>query len=226
MTHHPKNNHRTETTDANVIPDTFHGTVYTCPMHPEVRRAEPGDCPKCNMHLVPEGSEETQRHSHEHGHGHGGRSASVADPKTEVKGGTYDKVPDGYDGAVYTCPMHAEVRQTKPGSCPICGMGLELESAAMVEDGPNPELVDFTRRFWVGAVLTVPLLVLTMSPYVGAGWIREIFGEPTTPWIEFALGTPVILWSGWPFFTRGWTSFRTMKLNMFSLIAMGIAAML
>ena len=127
MTHHPKNNHRTETTDANVIPDTFHGTVYTCPMHPEVRRAEPGDCPKCNMHLVPEGSEETQRHSHEHGHGHGGRSASVADPKTEVKGGTYDKVPDGYDGAVYTCPMHAEVRQTKPGSCPICGMGLELE---------------------------------------------------------------------------------------------------
>ena len=224
MTHHPKNNHRTETTDANVIPDTFHGTVYTCPMHPEVRRAEPGDCPKCNMHLVPEGSEETQRHSHEHGHGHGGRSASVADPKTEVKGGTYDKVPDGYDGAVYTCPMHAEVRQTKPGSCPICGMGLELESAAMVEDGPNPELVDFTRRFWVGAVLTVPLLVLTMSPYVGAGWIREIFGERTTLWIEFALGTPVILWSGWPFFTRGWTSFRTMKLNMFSLIAMGIAA--
>jgi Cu+-exporting ATPase len=224
MTQHPENNHRPEATDANVIPDTFDGTVYTCPMHPEVRRTAPGDCPKCNMHLVPEGSEETQEHNHEHGHGHVGHSGAATGARAAVKGGTYDKVPDGYEGAVYTCPMHPEVRQTKPGSCPICGMGLELESATMSDDGPNPELVDFTRRLWVGAVLTVPLLILTMSPYIGAGWIREIFGERTTLWIEFALGTPVILWSGWPFFTRGWTSFRTMKLNMFSLIAMGITA--
>ncbi|MFT6657430.1 MAG: Cu+-exporting ATPase [Maritalea sp.] len=103
-------------------------------------------------------------------------------------------------------------------------MGLELESAAAGDEGPNLELIDFTRRFWVGVVLTIPLLILTMSPYVGAGWIREILGERTTLWVEFVLGTPVILWSGWPFFTRGWTSFRTMKLNMFSLIAMGISA--
>ena len=204
------------------IPADFAGTVYTCPMHPEIRRTKPGDCPKCNMHLVPEGSDGHSGHDH---HARTGQpAASGAEVEAKRGGGDYDKVPPAYDGAVYTCPMHAEVRQTKPGSCPICGMGLELESATMVEDGPNPELIDFTRRFWVGTVLTIPLLILTMSPYVGAGWIREIFGERTTLWIEFALGTPVILWSGWPFFTRGWTSFRTMNLNMFSLIAMGVAA--
>jgi len=204
--------------EADTIADGEDGTIYTCPMHPEIRRTEPGDCPKCNMHLVPEGSAADHGHDHcAHSHNHG----SAAEP---VQAGKYNAVPANYAGAVYTCPMHPDVRQTEPGSCPICGMGLELESAAMAEDGPNPELVDFTRRFWVGAVLTIPLLILTMSPYVGAGWIRDIFGERTTLWIEFALGTPVILWSGWPFFTRGWTSFRTMNLNMFSLIGMGISA--
>ena len=138
--------------------------------------------------------------------------------------GRYNLVPAGYDGPVYTCPMHPQVRQPKMGSCPICGMGLELESAAMVDDGPNPELVDFTRRFWVGAVLTLPLLILTMGPYVGWPGVREIFGERTTLWIELVLGTPVVLWSGWPFLERGWNSFRTWNLNMFSLIGMGVLA--
>ena len=110
------------------------------------------------------------------------------------------------------------------GSCPICGMGLELESAAMAEEGPNPELVDFTRRFWVGTILTIPLLVMTMGPYLGWSGVREIFGERTTLWIELALGTPVVLWSGWPFLVRGWNSFRTWNLNMFSLIGMGVLA--
>lgn len=141
-----------------------------------------------------------------------------------VKGGKYDKVPEGFSGTVYTCPMHPEVRQPKAGSCPICGMGLEAETASLSDDGPNPELVDFTRRFWVGAVLTIPLLILTMSPFVGLTAVREFFGERTTLWIEFALGTPVILWSGWPFFVRGFQSFRNMQLNMFSLIAMGTGA--
>ena len=138
--------------------------------------------------------------------------------------GRYDLVPAGYDGPIYTCPMHPQVRQPKMGSCPICGMGLELESAAMVDDGPNPELVDFTRRFWVGAVLTLPLLILTMGPYVGWPGVREIFGERTTLWIELVLGTPVVLWNGWPFLERGWNSFRTWNLNMFSLIGMGVLA--
>ncbi|EAU44327.1 copper-translocating P-type ATPase [Salipiger bermudensis HTCC2601] len=103
-------------------------------------------------------------------------------------------------------------------------MGLELESATMTADEPNPELIDFTRRFWIGAGLTVPLLVFTMGPYLGAPGVREVFGERATLWIELFLGTPVVWWCGWPFLQRGWTSFRSMKLNMFSLVAMGVMA--
>ncbi|MBO6548544.1 MAG: cadmium-translocating P-type ATPase [Rhizobiales bacterium] len=154
--------------------------------------------------------------THDHHHASGDKP---------VKGGKHDKVPEGFSGTVYTCPMHPEVRNPGPGSCPICGMGLEPEKAAIGEDeGPNPELVDFTRRFWVGTVLTIPLLILAMSPFVGLTAIREFFGERTTLWIELVLGTPVILWSGWPFFVRGYHSFRTMNLNMFSLIGMGTGA--
>ena len=153
----------------------------------------------------------------QHTHSHRG-------PDDSGESGNHDTVPAGHTGVVYTCPMHSTVRQTQPGSCPLCGMGLEPESAAMAEDGPNPELVDFTRRFRVGAVLTLPLLVLAMGPFVGLGGVREAFGERAALWIEVLLGTPVVLWCGWPFLTRGWSSFRTMNLNMFSLIAMGVMA--
>ena len=191
---------------------------YTCPMHPEVRQPGPGACPKCGMTLVPENAQGQDKGHACHGDGHHVPDATAA------KDGRYDKVPSGYSGPVYTCPMHPQVRQTKQGSCPICGMGLELESGAMQDEGPNPELVDFTRRFWVGAILTVPLLVLTMAPFVGLSSVRTFFGERAAMWLEFALATPVILWSGWPFFERGWKSFRTWNLNMFSLIGMGVAA--
>nr|WP_232222558.1 copper-translocating P-type ATPase [Paracoccus sphaerophysae] len=205
--------------------------VHVCPMHPEVRQPGPGRCPKCGMHLVPEAKASGAAagpacHGHEH-HGHGASAHHADGHDTAARpepGKTYDHVPPGWTGAVYTCPMHPEVRQTEAGSCPICGMGLELESAAMVDNGPNPELVDFTRRFWVGAALTVPLLVLTMGPLVGLGGVRSIFGERATLWIELILGTPVVLWSGWPFLVRGWRSFRSGNLNMFSLIAMGVMA--
>ena len=136
----------------------------------------------------------------------------------------YDGVPEGYVGAVYTCPMHLQVRQTTPGSCPICGMTLELESARAVEEGPSPELVDFTRRFWIGVLLTVPLLVLTMGPYLALAGVRAGLGERAAVWLELALGTPVVLWCGWPFLVRAWDSFRTRNLNMFSLIGMGVMA--
>ena len=127
-------------------------------------------------------------------------------------------------GTIYTCPMHPEIEQVGPGDCPICGMALEPKGVPTGDEGPNPELVDFTRRFWVGVVLTVPLLILTMPPYIGYPQMREYLGEQTSLWIEVIIGSPVILWSGWPFFVRGYKSFRTMNLNMFSLIGMGVGA--
>lgn len=127
-------------------------------------------------------------------------------------------------GTKYTCPMHPQIVRDGPGDCPICGMALEPMGVPSAEEGPNPELVDFKRRFWIGGALTLPLLVLTMGPYVGLGFLREIFGERATLWIELAFGTPVILWSGWPFFVRGAKSVINRSLNMFTLIAMGVGA--
>ncbi|TKR53539.1 copper-translocating P-type ATPase [Allopusillimonas ginsengisoli] len=177
------------------------------------------------MFLVSESevSDEThQGHNHEMDHGH--TTHAHGPVPGGVKGGQYDTVPQGYSGTVYTCPMHAEVRRTEPGSCPICGMGLEPETVSLEDDGPNPELVDFTRRFWVGAVLTIPILVLAMGPYVGFTYLMQAFGERTSLLIELVLATPVVLWSGWPFFVRGYNSLRTLNLNMFSLISMGVGA--
>ncbi len=141
------------------------------------------------------------------------------------RGGAHDRVPAGYHGPVYTCPMHPQVRQPGPGSCPICGMALERETpVAAADEEPNPELTDFTRRFWIGAILTVPVLLLAMGPMVGLGAPRNALGEGAAQWAELALATPVVLWCGWPFLVRGWQSFRSWNLNMFSLIAMGVTA--
>ncbi|MAO01221.1 MAG: copper-translocating P-type ATPase [Roseovarius sp.] len=173
------------------------------------------------MFLAPEG--ESMDHAH-HGHDHSGHSHAHGAATVGVKGGEYDTVPEGYTGTIYTCPMHAEVRHPGPGSCPICGMGLEPATVSAEDEGPNPELVDFTRRFWVGAVLTIPVLILAMGPFVGFTFFKELLGERTSLWLELVMSTPVILWSGWPFFVRGYHSFRTMNLNMFSLIGMGVGA--
>nr|MBA3325168.1 copper-translocating P-type ATPase [Paracoccaceae bacterium] len=124
---------------------------------------------------------------------------------------------------VYTCPMHPQIEQIGPGDCPICGMALEPKGVPTGEAGPNPELVDFRRRFAVGAALTIPLVVIAMAPMLGLPLGRWT-GERALRWAELILATPVILWSGWPFLVRGWKSFRTMNLNMFSLIAMGVSA--
>lgn len=153
----------------------------------------------------------------------GCRTKFIAAPEQHL-GHSRSKPEAGSKSTWYTCPMHPEVRQLGPGACPICGMALEPESGVREDDGPDPELIDFKRRFWVGAALSLPLLLLTMGPMLGLGGVREIFGERATLWIELALGTPVVFYSGWPFLGRGWRSFRTMKLNMFSLIAMGVMA--
>ena len=118
--------------------------------------------------------------------------------------------------AVYTCPMHPEVRQQGPGACPKCGMALEPE-VPTAEEGPNHELTDMTRRFWVSAALAIPLLVLSMSDMLGFA----VLPASARVWVEMALATPVVVWGGWPFFQRGWDSLRNRSLNMFTLIAIG-----
>ena len=148
----------------------------------------------------------------------------VADPEHYISGAHRKTAENAPSGTLFTCPMHPEIVQEGPGTCPICGMALEPMGVPSGDEGPNPELVDFRRRFWIGAVLTVPLLVLTMGPFVGLGFIRDMMGERTTLWIELALGTPVILWAGWPFFVRGWNSVVSRNLNMFTLIGMGVGA--
>lgn len=124
-------------------------------------------------------------------------------------------------GIIYTCPMHPEIRQEGPGNCPICGMALEPVGATL-EEGPNPELVDMTRRFWIGLVLSVPLLVLEMGSHIPGLGIHDLVPPRVSVWVQFLLGTPVVLWAGWPLLERGWRSFMNRSLNMFSLIALGV----
>jgi len=123
-------------------------------------------------------------------------------------------------GAIYTCPMHPQIRQPGPGNCPICGMTLEpVEVSA--EATPNHELADMTRRFWVGLVLALPVFILEMGSHVPALGLHGLVPPQTSIWIQFALSTPVVLWAGWPFFQRGWASLVSRNLNMFTLIALG-----
>jgi P-type Cu+ transporter len=122
-------------------------------------------------------------------------------------------------GTIYTCPMHPQIRQVGPGTCPICGMTLEPVDAAVGTES-NPELVDMSRRFWGGLILAAPVFALEMGGHVGA--LMPLLGERTSEWIQFALATPVVLWAGWPFFQRGWASLVSRQLNMFTLIAMGV----
>jgi Cu+-exporting ATPase len=128
--------------------------------------------------------------------------------------------PQAAEGTIWTCPMHPEIRRDGPGSCPICGMALEpLEPVA--EEGPNPELIDMSRRFWVSLALSVPLLAITMGAEL-LGW--ELVPMRLSNWLQLALATPVVLWGGWPFFDRFWASLKTRNLNMFTLIGLGVGA--
>ncbi|MBI1424295.1 MAG: heavy metal translocating P-type ATPase [Gammaproteobacteria bacterium] len=158
------------------------GTVYTCPMHPEIRQPGPGACPKGGMALEPE-------------------------------------TPTISTTVEYTCPMHPEIVRSEPGSCPICGMALEPRNAA-TED--NSELHDMTRRFWFSVVLALPVFVLAMGADLMPQALPGFLSMRVLQWIEFALATPVVLWSGAPLFQRGWASLVNRHLNMFTLIGLGV----
>lgn len=125
------------------------------------------------------------------------------------------------DGATFTCPMHPEIRQKGPGTCPICGMALEPETVSLNDD-PNPELADMTRRFWVGLALTLPVFFLEMGAHLFE--LHALMVPKVSNWVQLVLATPVVLWAGWPFFERGWASLRTRNFNMFTLIALGTGA--
>lgn len=126
-------------------------------------------------------------------------------------------------GTQYTCPMHPEIIRDKPGSCPICGMALEPMGVPTGDEGPNPELVDFTRRFWVSAALSAPLLIFAMAPMLGLSFESLIDGRTKT-WAELALASPVVLWAAFPFFHRGWESVVNRSPNMWTLISLGVGA--
>ena len=160
------------------------GTVYTCPMHPEVRQEGPGACPFCGMALEP---------------------LTVAVPRMRT---------------TYVCPMHPEIVQSEPGTCPICGMALEPRTVSLEEE-ENPELADMTRRFWSSLLLTVPLLLLAMSEMLPGRPVYHALSARLLTWVQLVFATPVVLWGGWPFFTRGWASLVNRSLNMFTLIAIG-----
>ncbi len=200
MNHHPHHHGRADGEQAPA------GTIYTCPMHPQVRQNQLGRCPKCQMHLVPE---DKVNAGHTHAHEHAGAAAEpepVAAPVAAAPAGT-----------IYTCPMHPEVQQDHPGNCPKCGMTLEPIIPMDAED--NHELMDFQRRFWWTLPLTVIVTVLAMFGH-RLGW----FAMATQSWIELVLSLPVVLWTGWPFFGRGWRSVVQRSPNMWTLIGLGTGA--
>ncbi len=148
----------------------------------------------------------------------GCRGKFIAAPLTYLDPGSVSAAPVAVpEGAIYTCPMHPQIRQVGPGSCSICGMALE-PVAVSAETGPNPELADMTRRFWIGLALTLPVFTLEMGGHLTG--LHHWLGQKTSNWLQLVLATPVVLWAGWPFFEQGWASLKSRNLNMFTLIAM------
>ena len=202
--HHPAQHHHL---------DARPGQPVAAPAHAPVKD------PVCGMSVDPQNA----RHSLQHA----GQTFSfcsarcrerfAATPATYLAGAAATPAP-APAGTIYTCPMHPEVRQVGPGFCPICGMALEPAEAEAAA-GPNPELVDMTRRFWFGLVLTLPVFVLEMAGHVAN--LHMALSPQLANWVQLLLATPVVLWAGAPFFVRGWASLKGGNLNMFTLIAMG-----
>jgi len=179
--------------------------------------------PVCGMTVDPATSKHRLEHAGTTYHfcSAGCRAKFTADPAQYLVPGP--KTSPARPGVTYTCPMHPQIRQQGPGSCPICGMALEpLQATA--EATPNHELADMTRRFWIGLALTLPVFILEMGSHIPALGMHSLVPMRASIWIQFALSTPVVLWAGWPFFQRGWASLVSRNLNMFTLIALGTGA--
>jgi Cu+-exporting ATPase len=178
--------------------------------------------PVCGMTVDPHKT--PHRHQHQGRNYYfcsgGCRAKFAADPGKYLKPSDQPAAPVP-EGTIYTCPMHPEIRQVGPGSCPICGMALEPELAT-ADTGPNPELADMTRRFWIALALSIPVMMLEMGGHLFG--LHRLLDQTTSNWIQLAFASPVVLWAGWPFYVRGWQSLVTRNLNMFTLIAMGTGA--
>ena len=222
-------------------------TYYFCSQHCLAKfKEDPEKFLKSQGH--PEHAHQTVQ-AHTHGHGQSLPHAAIAKPKSDETGyGAYvcpmdPDVRESKPGACpkcgmalepatiaapvtrteYVCPMHPEIVRPEPGSCPICGMALERRTVSL-EDQPNPELIDMTRRFWISAGLSLPLFILAMSDMLPGQPLQQLVSPRLLTWIQFVIATPVVLWGGWPFFVRGWDSIVNRSLNMFTLIAIGVGA--
>lgn len=176
--------------------------------------------PVCGMNVDPQ---KTAHHATHADHDHhfcsvGCREKFVANPERYLSQ-SVGRVVEAPAGSIWTCPMHPEIRQDRPGACPICGMALEPE-VVTADAGPSAELTDMSRRFWVAMALTLPVFVLEMGAHLFPA-LHHLVPMKLSIWIQFVLATPVVLWAGWPFFERAWASLKTRNLNMFTLIAMG-----
>lgn len=218
-----------------VVDSSAGPTIYTCPMHPEIRQDGPGSCPICHMTLVPvEGGASDDGSQNSIGaagaafcchsqatipaaaqDGHEGHDHCQHDPHANVGP---PPVAKAGEAVIYTCPMHPQIRQQGPGSCPICGMALEPEIITL-DEPENHELNDMTRRLWIATALSVPVAILAMGAHFG---LSNFVPETVSLWIQMILATPVAIGCGWPFLVRGWDSLKTRHFNMFTLIALGV----
>jgi Cu+-exporting ATPase len=200
----------------------------------------------CSEHCRRKFKSMEDHHDHSHHHGHAHVHGAPVKPSSAAKyycpmcsgvesnepgdcpkcGMALERNPAWQPQAktIYTCPMHPEIRQDKPGNCPICGMALEPIASAPDAEEEHSEARDMFRRFWISSVLTVPVLLLAMGHLIPGLHLDRWINPRLNQWIQFALSTPVVLWAGWPFFVRGWRSVRTLHLNMFTLIALGVGA--
>jgi P-type Cu+ transporter len=200
---------------------TDHAEPHATCAHGHGHTPAPATDPVCGMRVDPATAK--HRATHEGSEfffcSAGCRTKFVAEPAKYLAPGPASPPPReaAPAGAIFTCPMHPEVRQVGPGACPICGMALEPLVATGEEGGE--ELADMSRRFWIGLALTVPVFLLEMGGHLTG--LMHAIPRATSNWIQLLLATPVVLWAGWPFFVRGWTSLVTRRLNMFTLIAIG-----
>jgi Cu+-exporting ATPase len=177
----------------------------------------------CGMVVDPAKTRHHARHHDQEYHfcSAGCRTKFVADPDRYLSPNPSAAQEDVPGGAIYTCPMHPEIRQEGPGSCPICGMALEPETISL-DSGPDPEYIDMRRRFWISAAFSLPLFLYAMGDMIPGRPFQSWFDPGTATWVQLLLASPVVLWGAWPFFVRAVQSLRSMNLNMFTLIGLGV----